>query len=67
MHDKKANFVGDAKRGSLYTETTLSAQEFTELKRRILSDSARKISIDENIERLKKELDFLRRTSQKIL
>ena len=48
MHDKKTNFVGDAKRGSLYTETTLSAQEFTELKRRILSDSARKISIDEN-------------------
>jgi len=67
MHDKKTNFVGDAKRGSLYTETTLSAQEFTELKRRILSDSARKISIDEKIESLKKELDFLRRTSQKIL
>lgn len=47
-------------------KTALSAQDFLNLKHQSALEPARKISIDEKIEYLKKELDFLRRSSRKI-
>ena len=55
--------IGDC--DSLYAVTKPGAQNFTDLSRRTLVGTTRKISIDEKIEHLKKELDFLRRTSRK--
>ncbi|WP_295876892.1 hypothetical protein [uncultured Zhongshania sp.] len=47
-------------------EPALSAQDFLNLKHQSALEPARKPTIDEKIEYLKKELDFLRRSSRKI-
>ncbi len=49
-----------------YPEMELNASDFLKLRHQIGSEATRKISIDEKIEYLKKELDFIRRTSRKL-